>query len=258
MILATAYLVAACGVQEQPVTPLPTYFPTYLPATLVPTETAEAMPFEEKAAAAVSQSEENFIDALFDTLSHPNPDIARAGLEFYNLNRAGEIQFFSSTPIINEFGEPTRRPISPQTACYFDEVGDFITIFNTNIYYYGSVSVETTAAWLDECINFRAAVLGRYGSFLKTNPDVSFPDALRQNSQWIDESVVEAWYPTTAKIVAPYREKMPRLLTTTLLALYDRCGIDFAQHEADPKKKEADWACWKENFGEIPLEQFEI
>ena len=54
IILATAYLVASCQAREQPITPSPTYFPTYLPATLVPTETAEAISLEEKAAAAVS------------------------------------------------------------------------------------------------------------------------------------------------------------------------------------------------------------
>lgn len=258
IILATAYLVAACGVQEQPQASAQTPFPTNLPATLIPTETAESMSFEEKANAAVSQAKENFIDAVFVTLTHPNSDIARAGLEFYNSTQRGDIKLYPTTPILNEFGELIPDPNSSSTACFFDEDGDFITIFNTNSYYYNGVSVEVTAAWLDECINFRAAVLGRYDSFRQSNPNVSFPDALNQNPQWIDESIVEAWYPTTAKIVAPYREKMPRLLTTTVLEFYDLCGIDFSQHEADPEKRESDWTCWKENFGKIPLEQLEI
>jgi len=258
IFLATVYLATSCGAREQPITPSPTYFPTYVPATLVPTETAETISLEEKAAAAVSQAEENFIDALFNTQTHPNSDIARAGLEFYNLNRARKIELFSSTPVFNEFGELIRKPQSAQTECYFDEEGDFLTVFNTNIYYYDDVAVEATAAWLDECINFRAAVLNRYDSLKQSNPNASFPDALNQNPQWTDESIVEAWYPTTAKIVAPYREKMPTLLTRTVLVFYDRCGIDFSQHEEDPEKKERDWACWKENFGKIPLEQLEI
>ncbi len=258
IILATAYLVASCQAREQPITPSPTYFPTYLPATLVPTETAEAISLEEKAAAAVSQAKENFLDSLFISLNHSSPYIAHSGLEFYNSAQRNDIKIFSSIPTFNEFGELIRRPESNQVACYFDEQGNFLTLFNTNIYYYNDVSVEATVAWLDECLNFRAAVLGRYDSFRQTNPEVSLPAALEQNPQWIDESIVEAWYPTTARIIVPYREKMPLRFTTILVGLHDRCGIDFTQHEIDPEKKERDWTCWKENFGKIPFEQLEL
>jgi len=200
---------ASCSTSvESPSTATPSATLSAIPTEPPPLVEALSEDFSPETVMNVTQN--NFLATLTQMDSSSNAAISALSRRILYVQESQRGSLYVSTPNYDENGHLASESYQPMV-CYYDEQGLFITVVNSNVYYYPNpLPLEITAANLDECMNYFDWLEWKIRVYQQDRPGISPVEALEANPDWHNEAMVEAWFLTTQKILLPSSEQLPQ------------------------------------------------